>query len=947
MRRALKAHRKDFVAILVLVAGALAVAGYVLYHQPSFTFGQSYYSVRAEFATSAAVTPGQGQAITIAGVQVGLVGGVQLDDGRAVVTMNIFKKYAPIYRDATVLLRPRTPLKDMYLAVDPGTRQAGAVPPGGLLGAGSTAPDIDLDQILASLDGDTRSYLLLLLSGGAGAFRNPATAVPALQGTFKRFEPLGRDARTFATLLAARSNNLRLAIHDLQRVATALGGVDGQLASLIESSNTNFAAISSQAANLEAGLSLLPGTLVQTNQTLGKVEGLHRPARPGAHETAAVRSRARPRADRVAAAVPRHDAGDPESAAAVLGGGAAAREGAEARGDEVVEGGAAADAVGRRDRQAVQHARVPAERKRAGLPVLGLVACPYREQPDRSPGRPGPDRARDLHGELPATQPARDDDPAGQSVDRAAARLTERSRLEQDQLAVLPARAPECDPARGDWRGVWRMNRQAPSTARILTMVAFAGSCIGLLLFLWISFGGSTSLSPRGYEISAEFDQAENLGSQADVRISGVNVGKVIGVGLDRRTGLTRAVMEIDPQFVPRPADTRAILRQKTLLGETYVELSPGSPTGPKLADGATLPKGQIAPTVQLDQILSTFDPATRQAFETWMQQQGTALTGRGQDLNAALAELYPFATNVDSVLAVLNRDSAATSTLLNDGGQVLAAVTRSPTALQQLVNNANTTFSATAAQAAALAATIKAFPPFLKATKTTIDRVARFSVTTKPLVDELRPAAVQLSPALESLAVLAPKLNSLLVNIGPLTTASKAGVPAVDDFLNDSVPLLTRLTPYLGGVIPVVDYINTYRREVAAFFANGTAASQATSPAASGNGVLHYVRVSSPLNPETLTDYSTRSESNRGNPYLIPGGYSSLVSQLPVFGSYLCTSNPQPTIGPTISASLAAVLSSVYYTTDPGGPPCKAQQPLGAATTGQSQAFPQLQPIP
>ncbi|MFZ0973541.1 MAG: MlaD family protein [Solirubrobacteraceae bacterium] len=491
------------------------------------------------------------------------------------------------------------------------------------------------------------------------------------------------------------------------------------------------------------------------------------------------------------------------------------------------------------------------------------------------------------------------------------------------------------------------MNRQAPSTARILTMVAFAGSCIGLLLFLWISFGGSTSLSPRGYEISAEFDQAENLGSQADVRISGVNVGKVIGVGLDRRTGLTRAVMEIDPQFVPRPADTRAILRQKTLLGETYVELSPGSPTGPKLADGATLPKGQIAPTVQLDQILSTFDPATRQAFETWMQQQGTALTGRGQDLNAALAELYPFATNVDSVLAVLNRDSAATSTLLNDGGQVLAAVTRSPTALQQLVNNANTTFSATAAQAAALAATIKAFPPFLKATKTTIDRVARFSVTTKPLVDELRPAAVQLSPALESLAVLAPKLNSLLVNIGPLTTASKAGVPAVDDFLNDSVQLLTRLTPYLGGVIPVVDYINTYRREVAAFFANGTAASQATSPAASGNGVLHYVRVSSPLNPETLTDYSTRSESNRGNPYLIPGGYSSLVSQLPVFGSYLCTSNPQPTIGPTISASLAAVLSSVYYTTDPGGPPCKAQQPLGAATTGQSQAFPQLQPIP
>jgi len=490
------------------------------------------------------------------------------------------------------------------------------------------------------------------------------------------------------------------------------------------------------------------------------------------------------------------------------------------------------------------------------------------------------------------------------------------------------------------------MNKQAPSAGRILTLVAFTASCIGLLLYLWISFGGTTSLGPRGYEISAEFNQATELGSQADVRISGVDVGKVISVGLDRRTGLTRAVMEIDPQFAPRPADTRAILRQKTLLGETYIELSPGSATARKLPDGAMLPRGQVAPTVQLDQILSTFDPATRQAFETWMQQDGIALTNRGEDLNEALAELYPFATNLDSVLAVLNRDSAATSTLLNDSGQVFSAIAHSPAALRQLIVNADGAFSATAAQSTALAQTIKAFPPFLVATKTTVDRVARFAQTTKPLVDELRPAAVQLSPALESLAVLAPQLKSLLVNVGPLTHASKAGVPALETFLNDSVPLLTRATPYLAGVIPVIDYINDYRREIAGFFANGTAASQATLPAASGHGLVHYVRVSSPINPETLTDYSNRLSSNRGNPYLVPNGYQ-LLDGLPVFGSYLCTSNPQPTIGPTIPASLAAVLSADYYTSDPGGPPCKAQPPLGEATTGQLKSFPQLQPTP
>jgi phospholipid/cholesterol/gamma-HCH transport system substrate-binding protein len=287
VRRALGAHRRDFLAIVFLVALAGAVAAYILLHQPAFTFGQSYYSVQAPFSNASAVTPGQGQAVTIAGVQVGQVGGVKLVNGRAVVTMNIYRRYAPIYRDATVLLRPRTPLKDMYLALDPGTKQAGAMPDGGTLGAEATAPTVDLDQILSSLDADTRSYLLLLLSGGAGAFRDPTSgaavtpgagaapsqaAVSALAGTFKRFAPLDRDTKQFATLLAARNANLRTAIHNLQRVATALGGVDGQLASLIVASNTNFSAISSQDANLKAGLALLPGALHQTDQTLGKVQ---------------------------------------------------------------------------------------------------------------------------------------------------------------------------------------------------------------------------------------------------------------------------------------------------------------------------------------------------------------------------------------------------------------------------------------------------------------------------------------------------------------------------------------------------------------------------------------------------------------------------------------------------------------------------------------------------
>ena len=491
------------------------------------------------------------------------------------------------------------------------------------------------------------------------------------------------------------------------------------------------------------------------------------------------------------------------------------------------------------------------------------------------------------------------------------------------------------------------MNKQAPSAGRIITMVAFAGSCIGLLLFLWMSFGGSTPLAPEGYRINAEFNQAVALGSQADVRISGINAGKVISVNLDRRTGLTRAVIEIDKQYAPRPVDTRAILRSKTLIGETYVELSPGTQTGPKVPDGGTLAPGQVAPTVQLDQILSTFDPATRRAFSTWQQQQAIALTNRGQSLNDAIAQLDPFATNVDAVLAVLRRDSAATSTLLRDGGQVFSALAQSPAQLQGFVRNSNAVFQATANQNVALANAVRAFPEFLRQTRLTVDRVNRFAQTTKPLVDELRPGVRALNPALEATVTLAPELRDVMVNIGPLTAASKAGFPAFERFLNLSVPFLKRAKPYLGGVVPIIDYINDYRREIAAFFANSTANTQATLPNITQTKQLHYVRISNPVNPEVLAAYQHRLESNRPNPYLQPGGYDQLLQGLPVFGSYLCTSNSQPSIGLNVAASLAAGLRGVYYTAQPGGPPCRAQAPLGSLTTGQPQSFPHLTPLP
>jgi phospholipid/cholesterol/gamma-HCH transport system substrate-binding protein len=282
VKRAILTHRRDFIAIAVLIVGAIIVTGYILRHQPSFTFGQSYYTIDAEFSEASAVTSGQGQPVTIAGVQVGRVGSISLRDGKAVVQMNIDKQYAHrVYRNASVLLRPRTPLKDMYLSLDPGTPTAGRLPAGSTLGTGQTNPDVDVSEILSSLDADTRNYLLLLLSGGAQIFRDHGTtstrpspnAVANLRGTLKRFEPLDRDTESFASLLATRQRDLRHAVHNLNLVAGSLGSVDTELASLVRSSNTNFTAISENDTQLEQTLAQFPGTLRQADETLGQVKG--------------------------------------------------------------------------------------------------------------------------------------------------------------------------------------------------------------------------------------------------------------------------------------------------------------------------------------------------------------------------------------------------------------------------------------------------------------------------------------------------------------------------------------------------------------------------------------------------------------------------------------------------------------------------------------------------
>ena len=140
------------------------------------------------------------------------------------------------------------------------------------------------------------------------------------------------------------------------------------------------------------------------------------------------------------------------------------------------------------------------------------------------------------------------------------------------------------------------MGQRAPSTAQIAVAVAFAFSCFGLLLFLWSAFGGPVPFAPKGYRVNVPFNEATQLAVESDVRISNVSVGRVkkieIGEEGTENSDLAVATIEIDEDYAPIPEDTLAMLRQKTLLGETYVELTQGSKDAPKLAEDGSLPTG-------------------------------------------------------------------------------------------------------------------------------------------------------------------------------------------------------------------------------------------------------------------------------------------------------------------------------------------------------------------
>jgi phospholipid/cholesterol/gamma-HCH transport system substrate-binding protein len=278
---AIRKRLRDFVALTVLVAVSLGAAYYILQHQRLRIPGleEKAFILKAEFSDAQGVMPGQGQTVRVAGMRIGDIGKVDLENGLAVVTMELDQEFKDVvHTDATALLRPRTGLKDMFVELDPGTRAKPLMDEGGRITVANTAPDVDADEILSALDTDTRAYLTLLINGLGKGLKGRGSD---LREVLARLGPLHRDLARVNSAFAERRRELARLIHNYGSTVTELATRDRELTTLVRAQSAVFERWSSEDRNVALAVSRLPSTLRTVRSALVTVNQLGREIPPG------------------------------------------------------------------------------------------------------------------------------------------------------------------------------------------------------------------------------------------------------------------------------------------------------------------------------------------------------------------------------------------------------------------------------------------------------------------------------------------------------------------------------------------------------------------------------------------------------------------------------------------------------------------------------------------
>ena len=274
---------------------------------------------------------------------------------------------------------------------------------------------------------------------------------------------------------------------------------------------------------------------------------------------------------------------------------------------------------------------------------------------------------------------------------------------------------------------------------------------------------------------------------------------------------------------------------------------------------------------MEFDELLRIFDPDTRKAFQTWQGELAKASAGRGEDLNAAFGSFPGFTQDATDLLTVLDDRRTALQSLIRDTGTTFSAISRDEDQLREVITQTATVFETTASQRDKLAESFRIFPTFLDESKATLARVERFARQTDPLLGELRPALEDLQPTLVDVRRLSPDLRNFFASLDPLIEASKPGFPALNRVLRGLTPVFEQTTPFLSQLTPIFQYIEANQYVLTDFISIGGAAT-AGIRGGRGKGTNGHVLPQLIVGGSQSVPTSRRTEDNRGTSYPVFG---------------------------------------------------------------------------
>lgn len=454
------------------------------------------------------------------------------------------------------------------------------------------------------------------------------------------------------------------------------------------------------------------------------------------------------------------------------------------------------------------------------------------------------------------------------------------------------------------------MQTATPTLRKILLPVFFTLACFALSLGLFKTFGGKVPFSAKPYEATVVVPSGDAIYAGSDIRMAGVRIGRVRKVSNDGRR--TTVVLGINADYAPLGTQVKATVRSKSLLGEGYIELAPGSDAVPRLRDGGRIANANVVPTQRLDDVLQTFSPSARASFRRFTRGMDGAFRGRASDVNDILGRAPAFAGNLEQVADELRDQASPIQDLLANSERVFGTIGSRSNEVQEAITQGNRVLATTASRDRALQNTITTLPGFLTDLRAASSELGGASRDINVAVSALRPTAPLVAPAVQSITAKLPAFQKILDKIRPTLLKANVALPSTTRILNGTREPLSPTYDALREIIPFVDLASANTKTSVAFFSNvaGLVNGRAILGSTGYRGATAAGMLS--IWNEIIGGYTKKLPTNTSNPYPQPGATERLATQrtLPAFD---CRNGKNALIVPSTGSTPPCITQGPY----------------------------------